>query len=234
MKHNITYKDDTGKIIGLLKNKFNELDYDNHYALELELDGVIFQGDAFDGLELKNETEYNQDQLNRYSFNDIKVFGTEEKLKELTNCTFQFEFQIKLADKHSLTLKEVIGIFTVALGNYNSKNNSIFTFNFSINNTNLEVTGDSFEEIFDNLKETIKDLFYIKNCYGCKYSDYSPYGRDSFGDMMCFKNAKTKYLNVTGKADLFKLMSEEKIIHVQETHLCDEFEVRKENTGYRG
>ncbi|MEO1260422.1 MAG: hypothetical protein AAFZ15_16615, partial [Bacteroidota bacterium] len=101
-------------------------------------------------------------------------------------------------------------------------------------NSNLTVTGDSFEELFDNLKETIKETHLLRNCYGCNYSDYSPYGRDSFGDLLCFKNAKDKYLKVSGKGELFKLMSNEKIIHIQETYLCSEFEFRKKNFGYRG
>ncbi len=234
MKYEITYKDNHGTIKGVIENKFTEIDYTKNNSLELELENVLFKGDTFDGLEIQNEDKYNKEQLSRFSFNKLSVYGTNEIVKELTNCKLDVEFQVELAYKKSLLSKHINGILTVTLGSFSPKKHPIFKFSFSIENVKLESKGDSFEELFDNLKETIKESYLIKNCYGCNYSDYSPYGRDSFGDMLCLKNAKDKYLKVTGKGGLFELMSNEKIIHVQETYLCDEFEFRKANIGYRG
>ncbi|SNR14164.1 DUF6304 family protein [Tenacibaculum jejuense] len=234
MKYNITYKDNHGIIKGTLENRYTERNYTKDYSLELKLENIFFKGDTFDGLEIQNEKNYDKEQLNRFSFNELRTHGAKEVVKELTNCIIKLDLQLEFTHKKSLLPKKVNGILVIALGSYSSKEDPIFKYTFSVLNTEYKVAGYSFEELFDNLKETIKDNYLIKNCYGCNYSDYSPYGRGSFGDMLCLKNAKEKYLKINGKDGLLELMSNEKIIQVQETYLCSKFEFRKENIGYRG
>lgn len=235
MKYEITYTDNQGKINGVIENKFTEeFNYSEDYSLILKLGPILFKGDTFDGLELQNEDSYSEEELNRFSFEKLRVHGTDEIVKELTNCKLEFEFQLEIVNKHSLQLQKINGILIVDLGSFSPRKHAIFQYDFSIGNDEFNVNGDSFEELFDNLKELIKKSYLIKNCYGCNYSDYSPYGRDSFGDMQCFKSAKDKYLKISGKVGLFQLMSSEKVIHVQEIYVCDEFEFRKMNVGYRG
>lgn len=235
MKYKITYKDQYGTIESVIENKFSEeLDCLTNYALELELGDVLFKGDTFDGLELQNENKYDKEQLKRFSFNKIGVHGTNNIVKELTNYKFVLELPLKIVDKQTIATRAINGILTVALGSFSPKDYSVFQYEFTNDKSDYSVVGDSFEALFDNLKKAIKESHFIKNCYGCNYSDYSPYGRDSFGDMLCFKHAKEAYLKISGKGGLFQLMSNEKVIHVQETYLCNDFEFRKEKVGYRG
>jgi len=235
MKYNITYKDNLGTLEGVIENNFSE-DFDNlkNYTLELKLGNILFKGDMLDGLELHNEDSYDDEQLNRFSFQKYEVYGTNEIIKELTDCKFKFKLQLEIADKQSFQISTLNGNLTILLGNFSPEEYSIFQYDYMYNNVNYSTIGDSFEDLFDNLKRIIKETHVIKNCYGCNYSDYSPFGRASFGDMLCFKSSKDKYLKIRNKSDFFQLRSRENQISVQETYCCDEFEFRKENVGYRG
>jgi hypothetical protein len=62
---------------------------------------------------------------------------------------------------------------------------------------------------------------------------YSPYGHGMFGCLACFRGNKAEYSQVKSKGDMFRVwrtLTE----YVQETHLCEEYELRKPGTGYRG
>lgn len=66
---------------------------------------------------------------------------------------------------------------------------------------------------------------YVKCCLNCKFSSYSPFGHDAFGDLMCFKQCKTEweqigYHGLYNSANLTKLASR---IYVQETYRCEQF-----------
>lgn len=91
---------------------------------------------------------------------------------------------------------------------------------------------NTFQELTINLDGTPPDLA-IRCCYTCRYADYFVPGSQAFGDMICFKEQKQAYLQVKNKEqymDLLPLVNTQ----VQEVYLCEEFENRGENIGYRG
>ena len=90
-----------------------------------------------------------------------------------------------------------------------------------------------FESIFYRFEKQLPQNTYIKCCYNCLYSDYSPFGNEIFGAMLCFKNIKDQYLKVKNKGEFMEIqtMYDEA---VQETYLCSEFKQRIAGTGYRG
>ena len=90
-----------------------------------------------------------------------------------------------------------------------------------------------FEDELLEIQKRLPTDSYIQNCFGCAYSDYSPFGHGLFGGMLCFKRDKTNYSAVKSKDDLWPLLNRNNV-YVQETFACDEFEQRKKNTGYRG
>lgn len=88
-----------------------------------------------------------------------------------------------------------------------------------------------FECLLDDLARRLPPSVYLKNCYNCLYSDYSPFGKSGFGDMQCHRNEKAAYLAVKTKRDYFEMRN---AIRVQETFLCPEWEKRIKGTGYCG
>ena len=74
---------------------------------------------------------------------------------------------------------------------------------------------------------------FMKACINCAFSDYSAYGHGLFGGLACFRGNKAGYRVVTGKDELFDVW-DTLTEFVQETHLCQDFERRMPETGYRG
>lgn len=86
------------------------------------------------------------------------------------------------------------------------------------------------ECLLNELAKLLPSGVYLRNCYNCLYSDYSPSGKSGFGDMECHRREKAAYLLVKTKQDYFRLRNVER---VQETYLCPEWEKRVAGTGYR-
>lgn len=92
---------------------------------------------------------------------------------------------------------------------------------------------DLFETALDEVREHLGAGSLLKCCFGCDFSDYSPYGNGMFGTLYCFRTAKEQYRRVVGKDEIFELW-DEAAGAVQETWLCEEWEARAANRGYRG
>ena len=90
-----------------------------------------------------------------------------------------------------------------------------------------------FEDELVELQKELPEAVYLKCCFNCAFSDYSPAGSSLFGSLACFRDNKQQYLKVESKRDLFQIW-ETMTEWVQETYLCDEFEKRVAGTGYRG
>ena len=90
-----------------------------------------------------------------------------------------------------------------------------------------------FEEALLNISKLIAPEYYMKCCFTCQYSDYSPYGNDSFGTMLCYKKQKEDYLKVHNKREYFHYLTNDYEVR-QETDLCMEYDIRMKCEGYRG
>ena len=100
------------------------------------------------------------------------------------------------------------------------------------------MTGIYFETDYPLLEKEHGASLPLKNCFGCTYSDYSPYGGDMIGTMLCFRVCKSEYLATRNKDDLFDLW-EKFVVDVEavpEIYACEEFTPRdaSKHIGYRG
>ena len=92
---------------------------------------------------------------------------------------------------------------------------------------------DLFEGAFDIINSKLPKNTKLNCCYNCLYSDYSVYGQDIWGTMLCFKKIKTEYLRVQDKDEYMEIMDKSDKL-VPETFTCGEFTTRIDGTGYRG
>jgi hypothetical protein len=90
-----------------------------------------------------------------------------------------------------------------------------------------------FDDELQEIGNVLPEGMYIKSCFNCAFSDYSPAGFGLFGQLACFRNTKQEYLSLKGKAAYFKLQDKMAGL-VQEIYLCPEFEKRTPGAGYRG
>lgn len=91
-----------------------------------------------------------------------------------------------------------------------------------------------FENSLMQIHRQLSPGYCLKCCFSCQYSDYSPYGNDDFGSMLCYKRHKSEYLKVNDKDGFFEFLEPLDFDMRQETFLCGEYEPRTRCGGYRG
>lgn len=84
-----------------------------------------------------------------------------------------------------------------------------------------------FVDELDELQSQLPQGTYIKSCFNCNLSLYSPFGFGLFGCLACFRNNKAGVRAAKDKRDVFALFDEGIAEWVQETYLCPEFEKRE-------
>lgn len=73
---------------------------------------------------------------------------------------------------------------------------------------------------------------YVKCCINCRYAEFSPYGNDDYGDLMCFKKCKEAWEKI-GYNGLKEKENWEKVndrVTTQEAFWCEEFKRKDRNT----
>jgi hypothetical protein len=157
----------------------------------------------------------------------------------LCNCKLDVTIPVIVIIKSTLEELATLLNFSLELG-IPSKNGGIdyesAIFSLPLEQEYFQQEGDDFEVGLDGLKKAIGATYHFKNCYGCLYADYSPYGLGFFSSLLCFKKQKEAYLALSAnfnKSDYFKVMDQD-FGQVQETYCCASFEIRLSGTGYRG
>ncbi|MFJ8535420.1 DUF6304 family protein [Streptomyces sp. NPDC093591] len=95
---------------------------------------------------------------------------------------------------------------------------------------------DDFEGALHDIQRTLPRGARIKACVACAWSDYSPGNPPLMAGLACFRDAKDLYRRCDGKHGPHGIFAiwQERTEFVQETWLCEEFEHRTSNRGYRG
>ncbi|MEP0265572.1 DUF6304 family protein [Dokdonia sp.] len=212
----------------------SEIEIENDFEyLRFELNTFKFEGTSFDDFELLNHDDYSKTGLEIFSLN--KVSCGQGFVYELCDCKINVFIPILIKDIERKEVFEKELDIKIELGK--SLGNGVIdrigvSLSLKMNNEMLTVKSEDFEGVFTLIQKKIEPKYKFNNCFGCNFSDYSPYGNPIFGSMFCFKNQKEDYLKVKNKTQFFGLNREDRI--VQETYYCEEYEVRSENVGYRG
>lgn len=217
------FKDDFGTTEISILNNFNNLYF--------EIYGVKFQALEFGDFEIVSKENYSDEQLERFTFSStvicnykMTVFIPQVIIDNVENKTLTT----------NLTLEYDLGKPKLPRG---------FDFKLRLSITFDGQTFEGFSDYyidyaFDQLIKQVGDRYKFKNCYGCLYSDYNPYGQAGFGGMYCLVKQKEKYLKVDIPKNSYKYNYLEECENdydiVQETYCCDKYEIRKQGTGYRG
>jgi hypothetical protein len=91
----------------------------------------------------------------------------------------------------------------------------------------INYTFSDFERmLFHIQRNELSDDRLIQTCFFCRYSCYNVAGNDDFGDLNCFKHCKEKIIIPKEKHALIAFFESEsgKIIKVEETHYCNEYQ----------
>ncbi|MDE6035825.1 MAG: hypothetical protein K2G36_07960 [Ruminococcus sp.] len=230
------------------KDEFHDTDieiFNDGKEISFTLDGVRFSSStSISEFEYINK-EKSSEVENR--FNIIKM-GKYDTYYELQRYALDIEIPVKVIRKTDTA--EITGVIDISFQLVEPDTNKpqgIFMYDdyddTIVKDFSLCVDGKryssekntlDFETALSDICRKIKSDYYIKSCFTCQYSEYSPYGNCEFGTMMCYRECKKNCLKINSKADYFKYLGDEDFTHRQETFLCSEYDLRNKCGGYRG
>ncbi|MCS6822741.1 MAG: DUF6304 family protein [Cytophagaceae bacterium] len=230
LKYNGTYTDNFGTTPIVVEN--------NNQKLYTEIDGVKFSAYDFFEFVVDDKSNYTPQQLNRFTFSKTLIHRSNTVEERLSNCVFEIFVPQVIIDKTNVS--EVYTELKIEYASGETRFKAADEMHDKKIKLSLKIEGHTFEgksELFelalDQIRSQFDDKYHFKNCYGCMYGDYSVYGQNSFGTMLCFLSQKEKYESVTDKSEYTKLKFDE-AVHVPETYCCENFKIRKSGSGYRG
>ena len=235
MEHYVNY-------VGIYKDAFGIVDiiiHNDFKKISLKIEEVEFEGSEFDALEIVNKHLCSIQQLERFALSRTQIYGTDNFVEELCNCTFNVNIpQLVISSKTQEEFAVDMNVEYV-LGDERPLNiggglrfEKIYL-SFKILDESFKSEGDLFESLFEDIQGQFNGRYILKNCFGCLYSDYSIYGHGALGSMMCFVRQKGEYIKVKNKSEYESNLTDDYDI-VQEIFLCDKFQARRKGTGYRG
>ena len=228
---------------------------DSKEPLSFIIDGIKFSGSCIGDFDLDDVDKY--DEI-RDKFYILKTGGYSIGRTEIQYCyelqRYALEIEIPVTVIRKNDNSEIQGIIHISY-EYKEQDNEkcrqimycdnirVYRDDETVYDFTLHVDGMSysskiktlyFEAALSNICKQMAQDYYIKCCFTCQYSEYSPYGNDDYGCMLCYCNHKEDYLKVNNKDDFFEYLEDKDFEIRQETYLCREYAVRNKCSGYRG
>ena len=192
----------------------------NGKTLKIKLRGIEFEGNFYELTPFAGQEE------EASKLFDLNEFGELNAILDLTSGAksrlFSLEVQIpiKIVSQENFELDALID-FSIGPDELN----------FIINGERHEFTIPNFEYGLIPIHTKSLDIKYVKCCVNCKFSEYSPYGNQIYGDMLCFKKCKKEWSEI-GYSGLKNPENWEKVKNretTQEAYWCDEFKLKDSN-----
>lgn len=224
--------------------------------LSFTLDGITFRGASISSFQLADEMQYEEA---KEKFSLLKWGGHNKKFH--INMPYSYDLQryaLAVEIPVSVYRKSDGGLVSGAICFayqyrehdmakpqciYQCDDVRVYRDDVLVSDFSLHVDGTCYESScktvwFDNALKDIctrmKKEYYLKCCFTCQYSDYSPYGNDDYGAMFCYRRHKEDCLMVNSKEDYFKYLEGKDSDGRQETYLCEQYSPRSQAGGYRG
>ena len=211
-----TYRDENGSVSTTLQT--------DGKSLRIQIRDVVFEGEDLDSLSPVANTKPEV----------LQTFRLHQEC--LCDCRFNVEFPIQVSTPNGLEDGSIKAQLDFGKPSSNGGlEDEVVGLRLKFRDQEFQSTGKSgwFEGELLELEKQLPSGCHMRLCITCAFSDYSPYGHGMFGDLACFRGNKAEYSQVKGKGDMFRVwgtLTE----YVQETHVCDEYELRQAGTGYRG
>lgn len=209
----LRYKDKNGTVN-------TNLEIDGH-RLHVQLRGIEFEGVDFESFESKEKNS---------------MFDYSDDWGDLTNFGMEFVLPMSVLELPSNTRVEQLSCKIVA----KNKEETKIDLKLITSKGSWEVKDKrEFEDALIALQKLLPKGDFLKSCLTCRYSHYHPVGNGIFGSLHCFSLLQEEALKISDKFELMNLwrheaVENELIFNVQETHLCDRFElVKKDDWVYK-
>lgn len=219
------------------------------YPLMFTIDGIQFIGSDLSDFHLAEPELY---EVAREKFKLFKFGQKNNYVFDLQEYTLAIEIPIQvIRNTDACLLEGILHIQYKSSSHDTGKRQSKYVcddsvvyrddiavvyFALQIDKRFYEITTDTsyFDINMQELCHLLKPDYRLKCCYTCQWSDYSPYGSDDFGTMLCYRQHKTAYLKVNCKDEWFQHCERLNCICKQETAICEDYCERVQCAGYRG
>ena len=195
--------------------------------LLFSLDGIEFLGRSFEDFELADNTKYDEAkekfcilksggynvggieipycyELQRYAL-DIEI--PVKVIRKHDNCEIQGMIHISFEYTEPDMEKSRIRMYCDDMQVYHDVIN-VYDFTLQVDGVRYSSKKETldFETALHDICMQMEKDYYMKCCFTCQYSDYSPYGNDNYGCMLCYCSCKEDYLKVNNKDDFFNYL----------------------------
>ena len=229
---------------------------DTAEPLSFTLDGIRFQGSSYADFHLSDETQYDAAKekfcLLKWGGHYTKYHITTPYSYDLQRYALTLEIPVNIYRKRDGAF--VLGTIRLAY-QYTEHDEAHHQPIYLCDDTRVyrdEAKVSDFSRLVDGLRyessrkslffevalhhicTQIKEDYLLKCCFTCQYSDYSPYGSDDYGTMLCYRRYKEDCLRVNNKEEYFRYLEERDYDARQETYLCGQYSPRCQAAGYRG
>lgn len=221
----------------------------NCWELSFTVDDIDFVGSNLNDFELKNEKDYKKA---KEKFMIKKVTTEKDKFYYLQRYEMTFEIPVTVIERKNNICHQGIIKYKYIMKEHKSEHYQVIMYcdekqvflddveclEFALIVDDMYYSADKkstdFETSLKQIYRACNDRYLLKCCFMCQYSDYSPYGNDDFGTMLCYKKHKDIYLTVNDKDEFFEKLYDLDFDTQQETNICKEFDERLKCEGYRG
>lgn len=183
-------------------------------TLKINLRGIEFEGHFWTLTPIEEQKE-----------NAKKLF----ELNENGELNGIMDYSIGAPPAYSLKVEIPIKIITVDNNEIDAK------IDYGAHKMNFIIAGKSFKFEIENFEYGLSPKFTtslnikcVKCCLNCQFSEYSPFGNEEYGDMMCFKRCKEEWSKIgyTGLKDSENWEKVKNRITTQEAYWCEEFKLK--------
>ncbi len=223
----------------------NTKDNTDFFPFKLVIDGVGFQSSQLTDWELQDDeiVEFSETR-NKFDLYENKYL--QDFILKINIDTFVLDTvlnkRLKAVLQVANTFSKTKDSDSVCNSKYAYVENSIFSLIIEEKIFTSNISSEWFEDSLVQICKSLDNKYQLVNCFGCAYSDYSPYGSGNIGNLYCFLNIKDKYLTVISKYatqandyTVFDAFDEGVHFNVKETDLCENFMPRINTLGgYRG
>jgi hypothetical protein len=214
------YRDQKGELEGTMEA--------GEGGFVLEVGGVRFEGSSPDGLEAVSHAPLAQ--VERFRLHHDSLCGCELEWSQPIDVIVG-----ERVEQGELYARLVLG----HPGPHGELDAEQMTLGVERAGRLITAQGGYYEEILSRIGASMPQGEWLRCCFTCAFSDYSPYGQGLVGSMMCFVECADPY-RVNDDVDhakdaLFDLIDRASpLVFVVETHVCGRYEARRAGAGHRG
>lgn len=195
------------------------LESDGRELIRTTIRGVRFEGPTMDSL----GAQTGKPPESMFTFQD----------GDLWSCLLEWGLTVPVEAEGA---GERIATLHCALNLWYPEETEDLTLTLRLDGREYRATHPDFEDALNEIGVALPAGTRLKACVSCAWSDYHPVGHSLMTGLACFRGAKDVYRACDGKYGSQGIMTiwEHLTEFVQETWLCEQFEHRTANRGYRG